>query len=175
MATTLHQAYSLQVLRRLGLAGLGLSICLSLLAISAPVFAQTSPNVKAPPLSGSFTLRSGFSPSPFDISVNAGGRVDARSLNLGPNCVGFINPSQPNVRVQYQSGDWPLSFFVDNYEVDTTLLINGPDGRWYCNDDYNGLNPQINFSSPISGQYDIWVGTYISRPLSRSILSITEF
>ena len=27
--------------------------------------------------------------------------------------------------------------------VDTTLVINGPDGRWYCNDDFNGRDPQV--------------------------------
>ena len=44
---------------------------------------------------------------------------------------------------------------------DTTLVINAPDGEWYCDDDGAGYpNPELTFASPMSGQYDIWVGTY---------------
>ena len=43
---------------------------------------------------------------------------------------------------------------------DTTLVINGPDGQWYCDDDTNGVNPMVRFESPGSGQYDIYVGHY---------------
>lgn len=174
MTIPLSESHSLNSPKQLSLASLGLGLGLSLWAISPPVFAQTPPNVKAPPLSGTFTLRAGFSPDPFGVNVTAGGRVDARSLNLGSACVGFIAPSQPDVRLQYQAGGLPLSFFVNNPQADTTLVINGPDGRWYCNDDYDGLNPRVIFSSPLSGQYDIWVGTYRSTP-TPSVLSITEF
>ena len=45
--------------------------------------------------------------------------------------------------------------------TDTTLVVNGPDGQWYCDDDSGGgTNAQVYFAKPSSGTYDIWVGTY---------------
>ena len=53
--------------------------------------------------------------------------------------------------------------------------MNAPDGRWYCNDDANGLNPQVWWSNPMSGQYDIWIGTYGSGSgMASSTLTISE-
>jgi hypothetical protein len=59
-------------------------------------------------------------------------------------------------------------------DSDTTLVINGPDGRWYCNDDANGVNPAFRFASPRSGQYDVWVGTYSNSGLRPARLFISE-
>lgn len=42
--------------------------------------------------------------------------------------------------------------------ADTTLVINDPQGNWYCKDNTNGLHPEIAFSSSQAGQYDVWVG-----------------
>ena len=56
-----------------------------------------------------------------------------------------------------------------------TLLVNAPDGSWYCNDDSNGLNPMVSWSSPRSGQYDIWIGTYGSGSgMASATLTISE-
>jgi hypothetical protein len=64
-------------------------------------------------------------------------------------------------------------------DVDTTVVVRSPDGDWFCNDDTENLtdnNPGIVFESPVSGQYNIWVGTYyesISSDLT--VLAITEY
>ena len=52
---------------------------------------------------------------------------------------------------------------------DTTLAINGPDGRWYCNDDGgNGVNAGITLSG--SGVYDVYVGTYGSSRAATTLM-----
>ena len=68
-----------------------------------------------------------------------------------------------------------LSFYAES-ESDTVLLINDPDGEWYCNDDYSdelGLASGLDFSSPQSGVYDIWVGSYEDE-FSSATLYVTE-
>jgi hypothetical protein len=59
--------------------------------------------------------------------------------------------------------------------VDAMLLINDPNGNWRCNDDsHGGLQPTVDFVNPISGQYDIWVGTYTASSGNPGALMITE-
>ncbi|GAA0611619.1 hypothetical protein GCM10009422_03140 [Brevundimonas kwangchunensis] len=106
---------------------------------------------------GSVRLSAGFTPDPHSISLTAGGSIDA--TNIGSPCRGSIARA-PDYEVTYTSGSMPLYFYV-NATSDTTLVVNGPDGRWYCDDDSNGgVNPQVTFNTPRSGTYDIWVGTY---------------
>ncbi len=139
---------------------------------SAPPAQNNTPNVSANPRYGTANLRAGFTPDPYSVNVTAGGNTDARTLGLGSSCVGYIATSQPDFRLNYQSGNFPLSFRVRS-NADTTLVINGPDGRWYCNDDTDGVNPRVNFSRPQSGQYDVWVGTFGSNS-APAVLSVTE-
>ena len=57
-----------------------------------------------------------------------------------------------------------------------TLVINGPDGRWYCDDDGGnaGMNPAVRFGSPGSGQYDVWIGTYGNASNQQAQLYVSE-
>ncbi|MCP2677978.1 peptidase S1 [Maricaulaceae bacterium NA33B04] len=118
-------------------------------------------------------LSSGFSNDPRTVRLSSGGSNDA-SQTIGGSCRGFVS-SAPDVRVNYSAGStFPLIFSV-NSSSDTTLVINGPDGRWYCNDDGgNGLNPSYRFSNPQSGQYDVWVGTYGGSSLESATLYVSE-
>lgn len=130
-----------------------------LFALASPVLAQ---NVGGAPLYGSGSLNGGFTPDPFVIEVQAGGN-DLADDN-GESCTGYIADTQPDYRLTYAPTDYPLGIFV-SAEVDTTLIINAPNGKWYCNDDSSALgasNPGVLFSKPQSGQYDIWIGTYSS-------------
>src|SRR5690606_5796329 len=78
---------------------------------------------------------------------------------LGNSCRGYI-ATAPDYQISYTAGStYPLIISVLS-QADTTLVINGPDGAWHCNDDTNGLNPAVTFNPPSSGVYDIWVGTY---------------
>jgi hypothetical protein len=119
---------------------------------------------------GEIILNSGFTPDPYVVQVDAGGNIDASSI--GSPCRGAISDA-PDFQVTYNAGSLPLVFRTRS-GVDTTLVVNGADGSWYCDDDSGGgLNSQVFFSRPISGVYDIWVGTY-GGGIAPAQLLITE-
>ena len=119
---------------------------------------------------GTATLRAGFQPDPHVVEVRAGGDRDASRMN---GCAGMVSAA-PDYRVAYTAGSGLALTFRVRSSADTTLVINGPDGRWSCNDDTGGsLNPGVTYRTPSSGQYDVWVGVFGSdTPSAR--LSITE-
>ena len=121
---------------------------------------------------GAVTLYAGFTPDPFAVNVTAGGTIDAAS-SVSSSCRGWISAA-PDFELTYSAGSLPLAISV-NSNADTTLVINGPDGRWYCDDDggANGLNPSLRWDSPPSGTYDIWVGSYNGQPAA-AVLGISE-
>lgn len=114
-----------------------------------------------PPTYGQTTLRAGFPSDPYTVSIRAGGSIDISDTNS--SCRGRVS-NAPDYQINYTAGStFPLIFRVDS-SADTTLLINGPNARWVCDDDSGeGLNPEVRFNSPQSGRYDIWVGTYGDR------------
>lgn len=130
------------------------------------------PDYSAAPSYGTVRLSAGFEPDPRVISLQSGGGIPA--TNVSSACSGYI-AAAPDVRLDYQAGEYPLILSVAS-SSDTTLVVNGPDGSWYCDDDggVNGLNPSLRFNSPRSGQYDIWVGTYGSGALQAARLHISE-
>jgi hypothetical protein len=150
------------------------SIALAASVLVAAAVPATAPaqDFNARPNYGTVELRTGFTPDPRVIAVQSGGDLDAS--RIASNCSGFIT-SAPDVRLVYQAGALPLIISVDS-GADTTLVVNGPDGRWYCDDDggVNGLNPSIRFNSPASGRYEIWVGTYGRAALQNARLNISE-
>lgn len=93
--------------------------------------------------------------------------------DLGPGCTGYINFSAPDVDLNYTPGRSHLFIQVES-DVDTTLVIYGPDRRWYCNDDFGSLNPMVVFHNPPQGNYNIWVGRHGSSQLAPATLKITE-
>lgn len=46
--------------------------------------------------------------------------------------------------------------------TDLTLLVRQPNGMILCNDDSDGLNPTVELTGPIAGEYQIYVGNYSS-------------
>lgn len=129
-----------------------------------------SPNIELDPNYGSSNLRAGFTPDPFRKSILAGGSIPAARAKNG--CEGNVSAA-PDFQVFYDAGDPDLIFTVQASE-DTTLLINTPNGRWYCDDDGGGdLNPKVTITNPQSGRYDIWVGTY-GDDMVQSELRVTE-
>ncbi len=123
------------------------------------------------PTGGAIKLNVGFAPDPHVIDLLAGGTVTAAAV-AGASCLGFVSEA-PDLRVFYTAGEAPLAFHV-TAEADTALVINGPDGQWLCDDDSGeGLNPSVIINAPLSGQYDIWIGTYSSRDRVAATLAIT--
>lgn len=124
------------------------------------------------PSFGQTTLSAGFAPDPYTVQITAGGNIDA-SASLGGECRGMI-ANAPDYRLNYNAGSLPLYIGAQS-GADTTIVINAPDGSWYCNDDSNGLNPMVSWGSPMSGQYDIWIGTYGSGSgMASATLTISE-
>jgi len=134
--------------------------------------AAVAQDYNAEPYYGTLNLRAGFTPDPQVIDLAAGGSVSAS--NISSSCRGMIG-ARPDVRLNYSAGSFPLIFSVAS-GADTTLVVNGPDGSWYCDDDggINGLNPALRFGSPQSGRYEIWVGTYASGSTQPARLVISE-
>lgn len=148
---------------------LALAAGAALLAGGASASAQ---DVSLDPNFGTVRLRSGFTPDPRVVPVQSGGDIDAETIDS--SCRGFISDA-PDVRLFYSAGSLPLIISVAS-STDTTLVINGPDGQWYCDDDggMSGLNPMVRFDDPQSGRYEIWIGTYGSTANARARLHISE-
>ena len=84
----------------------------------------------------------------------AGGPVALNSVN--GNCLGYAQP-MPNHILNVSPGTSQVRIgSVSN--VDTTLMVQTPDGRILCDDDGGeGLNPLLEFAAS-PGQYRVWVG-----------------
>lgn len=113
---------------------------------------------------GTYELSSGFLPDPAEIQVVVGGPIDAS----GVGCAGFI-ASGPDARLMWSGGQITIGA---TSATDTTIIVNAPNGQWYCADDVNGLDPAVTLSG--SGQYDIWVGVYGGGTASAT-LYVTEY
>jgi len=139
--------------------------------VEMPGPSSAGPDFSADPTFGTVELQAGFDPDPNVNELIAGGD-DQVTL---PGCNGFILANAPDLRLNYESGDLPLSIYVTS-DVDTTLIINLPNGEWACDDDTHERNPAVTLQSPDSGQYDIWVGTYNQGEGDQgSLLHFTEY
>ncbi|RZJ32162.1 MAG: peptidase S1 [Brevundimonas sp.] len=128
------------------------------------------PDTSARATYGETYLSSGFNPDPHRINLVAGGGLQASVVSS--SCRGAI-ATAPDYQITYTAGSLPLAIQTLS-SSDTTLVVNAPDGEWYCDDDSgDGNNAQVYFSKPASGVYDIWVGTYSGGNTSATLL-ITE-
>lgn len=108
---------------------------------------------------GGATLNPGFMPDPYLISYVAGGSVSA--AQYGSDCAGNIANSPDHVLVLGAFNYLKVSV---QSTADTTLAIYGePYGRWFCNDDSEGLNPVI-AGSWAAGTYYVYVGSFSGTP-----------
>ena len=150
----------------------GRKIALAAVLACAAALPAVAQDFNARPNYGELTLESGFTPDPRVINLRAGGDRDAQ--NLSSSCRGSIT-NAPDVRLHYDAGSLPLIISVAS-GADTTLVVNAPDGSYYCDDDggVNGLNPAVRFNRPQSGRYEIWVGTYSSGTTQPAELHISE-
>lgn len=120
---------------------------------------------------GEISLSTGFTPDPYHVDVVSGGSLEASKL--GSACSGTIS-NAPDLQVTFSAGSLPLIIRTQS-DSDTTLVVNGPDGSWYCDDDgSNALNALVRFNSPRSGVYDIWVGSYSSGTNPSATLLVSE-
>jgi hypothetical protein len=122
---------------------------------ASPMVAQ---DVNANSVYGDIHLAAGFTPDPVSRTITAGGAIP---VSVSAACdYGWVGDA-PDVKLFYEAGsDFSLYIYAES-DDDVILLINLPDGSWVCDDDsHTGLDPLARFSIPLSGRYDIWVGTF---------------
>jgi|CXWL01.1.fsa_nt_gi hypothetical protein len=137
---------------------------------AAPAYAQNI-NAGANGTFGRVALQTGFLPDPHDMMVNAGGPVQASSVDAA--CAGRV-AARPSVSLRFTAGQLPLIISATS-EADTTLVVRAPDRSWHCNDDAVGLNPVVRFDAPTTGRYQIWVGTFgEATDAPEAVLHISE-
>ncbi len=148
-----------------------LFICISLPSVT--VQAQSALNPNLTPNYGSTSLRAGFLPDPYRLSMTSGGSVRISNSLTGSQCRGYAS-SAPDFRIQLSgSSSYIRFFFVGG--GDTTMVVLDANNNWYCGDDSSGtLHPTISLSYPSNGTYDIWVGSYSSGQYINGTLYITE-
>jgi hypothetical protein len=138
------------------------ALALSVPALSAPASAQTF---------GSVNLRAGFTPDPYRTTVTSGGNISASSLFT--NCTGWV-ADNVDFAVYYTAGSFNLTISATS-NADTTLIIQAPNGNWYCDDDSGpGLNPSVTIGNPGSGRYQVWIGSYRQGEYAQATLSVSE-
>jgi hypothetical protein len=114
---------------------------------------------------GAISLAPGFMPDPHTVGGRSGGSVETSSFGDSPTgpCRGRISAT-PN-HVLTATGSF-------SYLGDTTLIIEGPGGVRWCQDDSEGFNPSIGREFP-AGTYNIYVGSYSTD--GDYTLSLTEY
>ena len=134
--------------------------------------AAACPTWQGNPHFGTVNLTEGFLPDPWNRSVTAGGRNEISNCGVGG--WGWV-ARRPDYRLQYRtSGSSALTFVIQS-NVDTVLLVNGPSGRWYFDDDSgNDLGALLSIANAPAGQYDIWIGSYNRGSGIPATLQITE-
>lgn len=120
----------------------------------------------APVLGGSM-LSPGFVPDPMIVNGTAGGPVQAATL--GPDCRGTVGLT-PNHTFTLTAPFTALRFSINSTQ-DTTMAVRSPTGQVFCNDDTNGLNPEVMSAFP-AGPVQVYVGVYgggIGMPYTLSV------
>jgi hypothetical protein len=115
---------------------------------------------------------------PLQVPASAGG---TRRIPCGRNEVPGRYGEQPTRILQYQSqvrqyqsqAGPALIIAARSDEVDLTLAVQTPSGTWRCIDDVEDFDPVIGILEPITGRYEIWIGTY--RDVSAPVEAILEF
>jgi hypothetical protein len=129
-------------------------------------------NYSLPAVYGSTSLSAGFVPDPFTVGVTSGGPANATGVGTG--CYGYTSAA-PSFSVNYTSGTTTLLRFYFIGTGDTTMIVNSPSATYSCVDDSFGTtNPTVDFNTPSSGRYDIWVASYNSADAINGTLYVTE-
>ena len=117
--------------------------------------------------SDAFGLRATAEPAAGRHVLTAGDSVEldlalvgmAAAWELNANCAGQIDPSRPDAVIGLEADQGQLQLRATS-QTDTTLVVVGPDGRYHCNDDADGLDPAVTVHAAPAGDYAVWVGSY---------------
>lgn len=80
-------------------------------------------------------------------------------LDPGAYCAGYGRFDAPDAVLSLAAAERNLAIYARS-EVDLTLAVRSPDGRWLCNDDSFGLDPAVIFETAPAGDYLVFVGGF---------------
>ena len=114
-----------------------------------------------------WSLEAGFEDDPRSVEIEAGGPHEG-------DC-GFL-PDEPQLVVDYVSGEYVLSIGTASREADTTLEVTMPSGNVLCDDDGGGDGDAlVTLERPESGPYEVRIGTYSAADIgAHSDVFVTE-
>ena len=122
-------------------------------ALLPPLISEQPPVPEAEPRAGRLSLPD---TGTAELAVTLSGGVPAEEA--GPDCTGDINQMRPDATLTLAAPEPVLAFAASADGPDTTLLVVGPDGAIYCNDDAINYDPAIVLTDAVAGDYAIWVG-----------------
>lgn len=154
---------------------------LSVVAAVAAAPAAACPNFNLNPHFGQIGLSAGFQPDPIVRNITAGGTINLNNCYFGTilgrgqqNVNGFVT-TRPDFSLSWSGNSAQLTIAVQS-GADAVLLVNAPDGQtWFYDDDYRGTNPAVTIANPMTGRYDIWIGSYDGSRRNPGQLIFTEF
>ncbi len=111
-----------------------------------------------------------ISPDPYVVdNITAGGDVDIGALNGvglrvpgGADCIGYF-PAAPSFVFALPMGlPYLRLFFIGEPDSDPVMIVQIPNGLWYCGDDSFGtLDPTVTIiGNTASGVVRVWVGSF---------------
>lgn len=126
----------------------------------------------AAPVASTVPFAVGASAQRIDVSAGGDTRVDRELFGM---CAGFTTRA-PTAVVGVTSAVALMRVYVDNaHDVDTTLLIHGPNDTWLCNDDsFAGDSPTVDVTNAAPGTYQVWVGAYNEHETTPARLNVTS-
>jgi heat shock protein HslJ len=112
---------------------------------------------------------------PYTQELTAGGQIGAFDLDqANPLCTGFISAA-PTFSFEWTGDAAKVAMFFES-NLDTTLVVQAPDGSFHCDDDTHGsenLNPWLQLTVD-KGVYRVWVGSFSPDVQASGVLTITN-
>lgn len=99
--------------------------------------------------------------------------VAVSALQLGDECVGFINPTRPDVVVRLGAAAEYFAILTESSN-DTTLVVVDPLGEIHCNDDFTGLDAGLEWIDAPAGDYAVWVGEFSGETGFAAVTAVVE-
>ena len=126
--------------------------------------AYACPNWNNNPTYGAYDLSLSQLRAGQALELTAGGSInwnDCQHIRVGTDDGPGFFEAAPDVRFFVNNVEGRRLTISTNSACDSTLLINTQSASWFYDDDDNGnADAKIVLTRPLSGQIDVWVGTY---------------
>jgi hypothetical protein len=88
-------------------------------------------------------------------------------------CMGY-GSLQPDHLMEIQKQTSEVTLQIRTRSQDTTLLVEGPDNRFYCVDDSpeGGKDAGLSLKNVKAGSYKVWIGTFDAGVGARYVLNV---